>query len=178
MNKQISNRITFYFLVLIISVSLYSVYQNTYGIVWGLKTEYEALIELSESGRDYSAEIAVMNNKLKEINALIGADKVTGGDIQYFLLSELQNLSSKLPIKITNVPAPHSFNFGNFSVITGYFEMTGNYVELLKVIDYLETTFPYASLSSVQFRLEEDLMNNKKKLFLLIYLQNISPNEK
>jgi hypothetical protein len=153
-------------------------YQNTYGIVWSLRSEYETLLDISETGKDYSVEISVMDTKLKEINALIGADKITGGDIQYNLLSELQKLSNQLPIKITNVPAPHAFNFGEFTVTTGSFEMTGSYIDLLKVIHYLETSFLHASLSSIQFRLEEDVMNKNKKLYLLIYLQNISPNEK
>jgi hypothetical protein len=177
MNKQISNKITFFILIVVLSLSLYFIYGETYGNVWKVRQEYNNILELSESGKNYTFELEMMQVRLKEVNALIGEDKLSGGSIQHNLLTELQSKSEELAIKIEEVPAPHIFTMNNFLVTTGVFTLSGNYIDLLKVIAYLENDFPFASLSSCYFNVEENYFNKSSKLYLTIYLQNISPNE-
>jgi hypothetical protein len=161
----------------VLALSSYFIYGETYGVVWKVRQEYNGLIELSESGKNYTFELDMMQLRLKEVNALIGEDKLSGGSIQHNLLTELQSKSEELAIIIEEVPAPHIFNMNNFLVTTGVFTLSGNYVDLLKVITYLENDFPFASLSSCYFKVEDDYYNKSHKLYLTIYLQNISPNE-
>ena len=91
-------------------------------------------------------------------------------------MEHIEKLKSKYKVNITKVPSPHQYQQGNYTVITGVFELEGNFLDLLSLINELESKFDQANLASVQFKLKRNILLNKKELYATVYFQNIKKN--
>lgn len=176
MNNQISNKITFVLILLLVLFFGNYIFKNTLGNTLQLKQDYEELLELSTNEIDYSNLLLNVKNQLSELDQLIIDDNVHAGQIQQLLLEKIELLRKKYTINISRVPAPHQYQQGQYNVITGVFELEGDYKELLSLIHELESQFSQANLASVQFKLKRNVLHNKKQLYATIYFQNIKKN--
>lgn len=173
MDKQISNKISFFiFLALLLFLGNY-IFNNTLGKTFALKQEYEELLALSESEKDYTFDLQRVNEKLNAIDKMMVGKELSPGQIQQQIMKQIESLSDSFSVKIMNLPAPHQYNYLNYVVITGEFELEGNFENLLKLINFLEVNFENAILASLEFKLKKEALNNKEKLYATLYFQNI-----
>lgn len=173
MDKQISNKISFFiFVILLVFLGNY-IFNNTLGKTFALKQEYEELLELSESEKDYTYDLQRVNEKLSAIDKMMVGKELSPGQIQQQIMKQIELLSDSFSVKIMNLPAPHQYNYLNYTVITGQFELEGDFENLLKLVNYLEIKFENAILASLEFRLKKEALNNKEKLYATLYFQNI-----
>lgn len=151
---------------------LYYIYNNTYGLVWEQKAEYDRLMEISQSGKDYQLELDLLAKKSKDLDAIFLQENVSGGEIQQKIIQGIEG-NETFSVKVTNVPAPHIHQYGDYEVTTNLFELEGRYVDLIKSLYFLEEEFKYASLSSVKLYAQNDYNSKSTKLYMIVYLQNI-----
>jgi len=176
MDKQISNKISFFIIAAILLLSGNYVFDNTLGATFKLKGEYEELVALSESERDYSLDLQKIESKLSSIDKMIVGKELSAGQIQQQIMEQIENLRDTFLVNITNVPAPHQYDYLNYTVITGSFELEGRYNGIVKLVHYLENNFNNAILASLHFKLKKDMLKNKEKLYATLYFQNIKKN--
>lgn len=176
MNNQISNKITFILILILVLFFGNYIFKNTLGNTLQLKQDYEELVELSNNEIDYSSLLLNVEGQLAELDQLIIDDDVHAGQIQQLLLDKIELLRKDYNITITRMPAPHQYKQGKYNVITGVFELEGSYKELLKLIYELESQFDQANLASLQFKLKRNILHNNKELYATIYFQNIKKN--
>lgn len=173
MNNQISNKITFVLILLLVLFFGNYIFKNTLGNTLQLKQDYEELLELSTNEIDYSNLLLNVKTQLSELDQLIIDDNIHAGQIQQLILEKIELLRKKYAINISRVPAPHQYQQGQYNVVTGVFELEGDYKELLSLIHELESQFSQANLASIQFKLKRNVLYNKKQLYATIYFQNI-----
>ncbi len=173
MNNQISNKISFVMILLLVLFFGNYIFKNTLGQTLQLKQEYEDLVILSNNDIDYSTLLVNVKNQLTELDKLIIDKDVHAGQIQQLLMNQIELLKKEHNINITHVPAPHQYQQGQYTVITGAFELEGQFIDLLRLIYQLESQFDQANLASVKFKLKRNLLLNKKELYATIYFQNI-----
>ena len=176
MNNQISNKISFVLIVVLVLFFGNYIFKNTLGNTFKLKQEYEELLELSNNDIDYNALLVNVKAQSKELDQLIIDKEVHAGQIQQLLMEQIEQLKKEFPIKITRVPAPHQYQQGQYTVITGVFELEGSFIDLLSLIHQLESQFDQANLASIQFELKHNLLHHQKKLYATVYFQNIKKN--
>lgn len=176
MDKQISNKISFFIIAAILVLSGNYVFNNTLGTTFKLKAEYEELLALSESEVDYSFDLQKVETKLTSIDKMIVGKELSAGQIQHQIMEQIENLRDTFSVNITNVPAPHQYDYLNYTVITGSFELEGRYSGILKLVHYLENNFDNAILASLHFKLKKDMLKNKEKLYATLFFQNIKKN--
>lgn len=138
-----------------------------------MKTEYEAQLARSESGRDFGGELIVVQQQLNSIEKIISADETLVGKLQESILEHLHALSAENRIKITEVPSPISYPQAGYDIITTQTELEGDYLGLVKLIQAMEQQFERAKIASVRFYTRKNRLNNQKKLYAKIYFQNI-----
>lgn len=176
MNNQISNKISFILIFVLVLFFGNYIFKNTFGKTLQLKQEYEELLELSTTDIDYSNLLININKQLEELDKLIIDKNFHAGQGQQLLMEHIENLKSKYKVNITGVPSPHQYQQGNYTVITSVFELEGSFVGLLSLINELETKFNQANLASVQFKLRKNILLNKNELYATVYFQNIKKN--
>lgn len=176
MNNQISNKISFILILVLVLFFGNYIFKNTLGSTLQMKQEYEELLDLSTTEIDYSSLLTNINKQLVELDKLIIDKDFHAGQVQQLLMEQIENLKSKHKINITRVPSPHQYQQGNYTVITGVFELEGSYLDLLSLINELESKFDQANLASVQFKLKRNILLNKKELYATVYFQNIKKN--
>jgi len=176
MDKQISNKISFFLIAVLLVFAGNYVFNNTLGSTFKLKGDYEELVALSESERDYSLDLMTVESKLKSIDKMIVGKELSAGQIQHQIMEQIEILRDSFTVDISNVPTPHQYNYSNYTVITGSFELEGRYNEILKLVYYLENNFDNAILASLDFKLKKDMLKNRDKLYTTLYFQNIKKN--
>jgi hypothetical protein len=176
MDKQVSNKISFFIIAAILVLSGNYVFNNTLGSTFKLMGEYEELLALSESERDYSIDLQKVESKLNSIDKMIVGKELSAGQIQYQIMEQIESLRDSFAISISNVPSPHQYDYSKYTVITGSFELEGRYNEVLKLVHHLENNFENAILASLHFKLKKDMVKNKEKLYTTLYFQNIKKN--
>jgi len=177
MNNQISNKISFVLVLILVLFFGNYIFENTIGKTLELKKEYEELLELSTSEIDYSSLLVRTNKQLEELDKLIIDENKHAGQIQQVIMEQIEDLKLQYNVSITKMPAPHQYQLGNYIVLTEVFELEGTYKNLLRLINELELKFEQANLSSLNFELKRDFTTNKNKLYATIYFQNIKKNE-
>ncbi len=176
MNNQISNKISFVFILILVLFFGNYIFKNTLGKTLQLKQEYEELLELSNNDIDYSSLLVNVKSQSEALDQLIIDKEIHAGQIQQLLMEQIELLKKEYAVKITRVPAPHQYQQGQYTVITGVFELEGNFVDLLGVIHQLESQFDQANLAAIRFQLKRNILYNQKKLYATIYFQNIKKN--
>ncbi len=176
MNNQISNKITFVLILLLVLFFGNYIFKNTLGQTLQLKQEYEELLMLSNNDIDYAPLLSTTQKQLSELDQLIIDEEVHAGQIQQLLMDKIESLKQDYPINITHVPAPHQYQQGKYIVVTGIFELEGTFKDLLGLIHQLESQFNQANLAAIQFQLKPNYLTRKKELYATVYFQNIKKN--
>lgn len=177
MNNEISNKISFVLILVLVLFFGNYIFKNTLGQTLKLKKEYEELLLLSNEDTDYSILSKALISQTTTLDELIIDNDVHAGHIQQVLMSQIEKLKNEGDVSITKVPAPHTYKQGMYTIISSGFELQGSFIDLLNLIYRLESNFNQANLASVSFKLERNLLQNKKELHALVYFQNIKNNE-
>ncbi|MBL4705807.1 MAG: hypothetical protein JKY54_14875 [Flavobacteriales bacterium] len=173
MNSDISNKWVVLIYLITAIVSGYYIYGATLGGTFELKGQYDEQMSRSESGRDFSLELAAAQKQLNKIEKVISADAILTGKIQQMLIEKVNGICDKSGMKLTEVPAPVSYNQAGYEIITNQLEVEGDYLGLVELVSKMENEFERARIVSVNYYSRKNLQNNKYKLYARIYFQNI-----
>ena len=89
------------------------------------------------------------------------------------LIEKVNGICDKSGMKLTEVPAPVSYNQAGYEIITNQLEVEGDYLGLVELVSKMENEFERARIVSVNYYSRKNLQNNKYKLYARIYFQNI-----
>ncbi len=177
MDKQLSNKITFFIIAALLLISGNYIFNNTLGGTFKLKQEFEEMLMVTESERDYSADLNMVNQRLESMDKLMVGKELSAGQVQQLIMKRIEELRGEFNVQITNVPAPHQYKMSDYTVITGIFEVEGRYADILMLIHEMETSFDKAILASVNFEVKRNFIKNKEQLYATLYFQNIKKND-
>ena len=169
MNDKFKFIILTVFLTFVTPYIMFKVLPTTYNIIMrqGLDKELSSRISSATNKRkNLSVEVAELdkfvfkNEGVKSINAL--------------LIDTVSQIAFRKKCTIKEINLLDNIQYSNLVLSVIKVELEGDYSSLLAMVYYLDYQFSLGKISSLTFYKSKFKKNEKQKLFLRIYLQNIS----
>lgn len=117
--------------------------------------------------------IAVLEKKLEDMNNKIGETPEGIPEFQKGLLDKISSYCAKNSLVLKNFPKVQSWKENDYEFITGYANIEGPFIPLLKLLNQLETARSSGKVVSVSFMSTEDRRLKKTRLSMSVYVQTI-----
>ncbi|MCI5055088.1 MAG: hypothetical protein MRY83_03210 [Flavobacteriales bacterium] len=173
MNQNIPNIYVFILLFIITAIFGTFMYSKTIGVTKDLLSEYDNLNSQLNENIDFEFEIKKTQKQIDAIDEVISLNKEDVGSIQNGIIQDIKDKGKQGDIAITQVPKPHMFTELQYDIVTNVIECNGDFIALVKLVDYFERNFKRAKLSSVEFEVRKNIKSKKRKLYAKLYFQNI-----
>lgn len=149
---------------------LLAVYKKNFKHVFNLHKELNLVEKQISEAKISNQDLLVLNNQLKDLDALIGGQSNSPELVQHEALNFITN--SQLQVEVVNIEKRHEFQEGEFSIHTNQIEIQGDYEDLMTLLFGFENNFNSSRISSVKMYSKRDYKKKKKHLVLKIILQN------
>lgn len=141
------------------------------------RSEYRALAQQMEDIRNVENDLVHWRTLNTSMDRQLGGGEALRG-FQENLLGTTGRFCDAHDLVLTEFSEPFEGTEGGYRVETIVLTLEGRFKPLLKLVHHLETGFKGGRLSSVEFAREKDLRHNRERLFLKLYVQKITPDEK
>ncbi|MCD8413417.1 hypothetical protein [Tenacibaculum finnmarkense] len=137
------------------------------------KKEYKVLLQAKKELDNATAEIDYLNKKKGDLDFFLKKHEISiYSSFQQILLQKITNFSKKDNIEIIAFNKPHIFRENSTIIETYSFEVKGNFVTLLKLINHIENT-RLGELFSVHFEKKKNYRTRKEYLKTMVYIKKI-----
>jgi hypothetical protein len=129
---------------------------------------------------DAPVEIQELKTKLMKIEQLIGDSTQTSEeDVHQLLLESVTHYCQQKGIILNDFPKPFEKSENGFTTHTAKVTVEGDFINLLKLVYYLEKNYQVGKVVAVDFEATKNLRTRKRELHSTIYLQNVksTPHE-
>jgi hypothetical protein len=141
-------------------------------------------IDLAIRNADFKAQIAknknapeqieIVQKRITQIEALVGTNKANVNlDIHQALLEAVTTFAQKNKVVLQNFPQPYEFYNNGYVTKTAELTVEGRFVNLLKLIYFLENDYRVGTVVAVEFKIAKELQTRKRKLNARVYIQNV-----
>jgi hypothetical protein len=121
-----------------------------------------------------SNRISSLNLKEQQLNSILKSYNVSiNNSFQQTLLQNITSFSKNNNLQIIAFNEPHLFNSNITKLSTYSFEIKGNFISLLKMINYLEQQ-QFGELISIQLEKKKNYRTNSSYLTCVVLLQKVS----
>ncbi|MDD3685240.1 MAG: hypothetical protein PHE56_00600 [Bacteroidales bacterium] len=137
-------------------------------------SSYKACVKLEEQydkAKDAPQKMQVLKTQLNNLNQEINCPEDI--NFQEQLLKKITAFKGNGNIVLRELPEPIYYKEQDLLVETQVVKIEGGFHDLLKLLNEMETDFNYSKVSSAGFEIENDYKNNRLRLSLKIYFQNI-----
>lgn len=175
--KKLSNKKKAHYLVYAFFVVLLLVYVLSFK-----KTiaEYSTCSKLEQQlkGLEYApVKIGEYEQKIKYIEATIGANSSVGELYQELLLTLISGYCKKNGLTLNEFPEPHHFQQKNLVIETYPVVIKGSFVPMLKLLHHIELNKSYGRVVSARFVKKKDNETQKMHLFMTLYIQHVKKEQ-
>ncbi len=129
----------------------------------------EAQLEKTNGARK---RIEGIDNNLNETDHFFIHPDQSTNSVEY-LLNIMSNYCHDKNIAINEFSQTFTFQADNYIVETNYVELNGVFVDLIKLLFYIEKKKKVGKITSVKFFTEKDYKNKQVHLYMLIYIQRL-----
>lgn len=161
-------------LLFIALVLLYFVYAGAIKKTSNINRQYKQLLQKSEAIIQSNDEIIHLQNKINDIENLIGRNIFLDRSIHELILQSIGKYCYRNNISIREFPAAILYQQGEYIVETHKIVLQGRYIPLLRMVYELEQNTHLAKIVSVNFYTAHNRKKQKDELYVEMYLQNIS----
>lgn len=157
-------------------IALFIIYKFSIQNTFDVRKKYNQLLKEKELLTNASLKIKYLQEKNFYLDSVLQSKNVSiENSFQQTILQNVSIFSSKENIEIINFTKPHSIIENETIIETLSFELKGEFIPLLKLINYLEQE-QFGKLLSVHFEKKKNYRNNKPYLTTTVYLQKVSNN--
>lgn len=149
---------------------LLAIYKKNFKHVFNLYKELNLVEKQISEAQISNQDLFVLNNQLKDLDALIGGQSNSPDLVQHDALDFIT--TSLLQVEVVNIEKRHKFQEGEFNIHTNQIEIQGAYKDLITLLYKFENEFNSSRISSVKMYSKRNYKEKKKKIVLKIILQN------
>ncbi|OFX68956.1 MAG: hypothetical protein A2X12_05475 [Bacteroidetes bacterium GWE2_29_8] len=165
--KKIAFVLLFFITVIIYNLSLKKTI-NLYFLCNEISKKGNELENSSKELENFELELIKLENAINVIDTNKGAK-----DARQILLEMSSKYCSQNEVIIKEMPAQVVIEKNDYKIITNSIILQGTFLKLLGFVYLIENSNCNNVLLSVDFKINKDIINNKKNLNLIIYAQNI-----
>lgn len=140
-----------------------------------LKGEVSALKQRSEQSSGTSAELAMLQNRLESLDAIIS--RQGSGEVRETLLGVLTSYCQKNGILLKAFPETIIEKGNEANIETNVFTVEGAFIPLLKLLYVLEQKQRIGKVSSALYQTHIDPKTKRNLLSAVVYIQNVKQNK-
>lgn len=129
-----------------------------------------------DSSKGGDQELQFVKIELAQINQMIGSEKLSTDEINRGIVDFISKKSSKLGIILNEFPSVHHQIVNEYSIYTYQAIIQGSFKHLLQLIYDMEYEYTGAHICAIRFYTVEEFRTKIKKLYSVIYIQNIKKN--
>ncbi len=119
-------------------------------------------------------QIKILTKKIKQIEQLVGTNKdYSSVDIHQELLESVTGYVQKNNLVLKDFPQPYLTTANGYVTKTAQLTVEGGFINLLKLIYFLENNYTVGKVVAVDFKTSKELRTRKRKLNTTIYIQNV-----
>ena len=124
--------------------------------------------------QDAPEQIKILTKKIKRIEQLVGTNKDYATiDIHQELLESVTGYVQKNGLVLKDFPQPYINTANGYVTKTAQLTVEGGFINLLKLIYFLENNYNVGKVVAVDFKTSKELRTRKRKLNTTIYIQNV-----
>ncbi|HAA01005.1 MAG TPA: hypothetical protein DCD96_05105 [Flavobacteriales bacterium] len=138
-----------------------------------LKGQCRSMEQSLDSSKGYETDYLLLRNELDQLNQMLGKEAGSVEEINRGIVEFVSKNSDELNISLTEFPAVHSFQKNQYRIFTHQAEIEGSYMAILRLVYKMEREFNLARICSIRFVTRQDKIKKVKKLYGIIYVQNI-----
>ena len=142
-----------------------------------LSSENSMFEEQIESSQDAPEQIQHLRAKLRRVESLVGEDQMMSGDMHQVLLDMVTDRCKQKGIILKEFPQTMVSENNGYQTKTARVVVEGDFIELLKLVHYLETNYRIGKIVSVSFETYKEKRTRRRKLMVSIYIQNVKSIE-
>lgn len=138
-----------------------------------LKSECSRMEYILDSTDASNSDIESIRAKIENYNDILGSETEKIEEINRGIMNFIGGQLEPLNLTLTEFPPVHEFVQNQYVIYTHQAEVEGSFANTLKLIYELETKFKLAKICGLKIHTKEDYATHRKKLYALIYVQNI-----
>lgn len=148
-------------------------YQMAISDTVNLMSENSSLKEQISKNQDAPEQIKTIKKKLKKIEQLVGNNVYENVDTHQKLLQLVTEHVQKNNLILKDFPQPYLTTDKGYVTKTAQSTIEGGFVDLLKLVYFLENNYKVGKVVAVDFKTTKQLKTRRRQLNAVIYLQNV-----
>ncbi len=138
-----------------------------------LEAKNNQLSELTKIIKNAPERLKYMRNQDKYYSSFI-IDNKMGANNRNLLMEKTSKYCSANKISLKEIPLASSEGINDYLIQTNKIRLSGNFVNLLQFVNYIEKEKTLGSVRSLRFYINRDPRVKDKELLLEIYLQSLT----
>ncbi|MBI2281704.1 MAG: hypothetical protein HYU68_13595 [Bacteroidetes bacterium] len=122
---------------------------------------------------DAPKQIQSIKQKLLKIEQLIGDKNQHETNVHQLLLESITQYNQKKALVLQDFPQPFISSNNGYVTKTAKVTVEGDFINLLKLVYFLEQNYQIGKVVSVNFETTKELYKRKRELHSTIYIQDI-----
>jgi hypothetical protein len=118
-------------------------------------------------------ELQMTRMELDQLNAMLGSELESIEEINRGIMHFIGDRVDSLQLVLTDFPPVHEALQNQYKIYTHQAEVEGSFESILRLIYEFEDRFPLARICGVKLHTKEEFRTHQKKLYGIIYVQNI-----
>ncbi len=115
-----------------------------------------------------------LRNKHNSLTRVLGSNSEVIDNSHILILHKASEYAENHPIIIQNFPEEHIYVEDVYNIKTNILTAQGNFISLLRFLNFLERARNAGRIISSDFYVEKDRYTKRTNLYLKIYMQNIT----
>lgn len=134
---------------------------------------YDHLSTKIEVLKDTPRQLALLTQKEKYYDSVLGIKEFGEGSVQNNLIRVLNQESAKNTLKVIDFNQPHIFESDNGILYTYSFNLNGGYTAILKTVYTLEQKGNFGEVVHLDFQKKKNYKINKSYLEAKVFMQQM-----
>lgn len=166
-----------YLSVVVLLLILFVVYKLAFQKTWETKRQCETYQKQINRGSQIDTRLELLSTQLNKVNAKTQDFVVSNKEPHEMVLAVVSEYCMSHKVKLFQFPRTEIEEVKGHAIGTFYFEVTGSFEQLLKLLYLLENETIVTKITSVDFYKKKNKVTKKEQLYLRVYCQNIIKNE-
>ncbi len=177
MFNQLTYKTKFYGTLAVFMLMLIVIYKLNIKKTVALRHEYLTVQTDIQSGKDAPRRLIILENKLTELNSMLGST-ISHTDLHEKIIKSILGDPNTDMVKIWEFPKSSIYSDGNMNIYTNQLTLNSDFKSLINYLYLLETKEKVSRVRSACFKLKKMRGTMNEKLYAEILLQNIEIAQK
>jgi hypothetical protein len=175
--KKLTYKQRYYLLIAGLVIFFYLCYKMAIKETFIVRKECRQTEERLRQVKTAPQQILELEKKIAKIDRSIRSDSIQDSNFHEMLLARISEYCTKNNIGIVEYPPLHSFSWNEITLETNAVIVQGNFIELLKMIYFIEQKAGIGRVSGVDFYTYYERSRRRTYLRMKLYIQYILQND-